>query len=685
MMTTLLSIAAIFLGLVLGAFVLLQKRQRSLSSSFLALSLLLMAIIETADRLALENPQLWLSAKSVGLTAESFLGAAWLLYALTFARRQPLRNLSRTSMLVLAGSLVLPVLALQAPVESFFFSPDFDEERILFLGRNAYYFYLWLLFFTIVALYQLERTLMAFTRLERSRILHEIVGIGIVLVAMLIYYSPAFLHRTIDMNLTPIRTLALLTGVGLCGYSRFRRESAKTLLVSRDVASRSFVVLAVGCYILLLGGAGEGLRYFGLQEEQRLFFTGFAVLTGLALALMLLSEKNRRKLNVFLHKHFYHQKYDYRNQWLMFTNKLSSADNMAKLQDAILDFYCETFGRKGAALYLLDTETGVYRQKCSRELEFPQASFARGHSLIEYFDGKNWIFNLDDSHPPAFDQVKHQFESFKLKLCVPLQHEQALEGFILLSEPLNPDEALNYEDYDLMKMLSRQATSVLLSLKLSAQLSAARELAALGKVSTFVVHDLKNHISNLSLMVDNAREHIDNPEFQTDMLETLDETICKIKNLIARLKNIKEKKVLNLATCDLTEIVRRGAKAGGAQPGSVRGEPVLASIDAEEIEKVVHNLVLNAHEAGASNGSLTVDVGIDETIFFEVTDEGCGMSQEFIRDRLFKPFQTTKPKGFGIGLFQCRQIIEAHGGEIEVASKVGEGTSFRVRLPAVAE
>jgi len=685
MTTTLLSIAAIFAAVLLGAFAVLQKRQRSLSSGFLAFGLLLLALIEGADRLALDSPELWASAKSMVLTAESLLGTAWLLYAVTFARKQPFRNLSRISMVFLAASLALPLIVGLSSPGSFYFSPDFADEQVLFLRRNAYYFYLGLLFFTIVALYQLERTLMAFSGVERTHIMHEIVGVGIILVAMLVFYSPALLHRTIDMNLLPIRSLALLVGTGLCSYSRFRRGSARSHLVSRDMASRSFVVMAVGCYILLLGGIAQGLQYFGLQGQQRPLFIGFAVITGLALALMLLSEKNRRKLNVFLHKHFYHQKYDYRKQWLMFTNKLSAADNMAKLQDAILEFYCETFGRKGAALYLLDTETGVFRQKCSHELEFPQANFARGHSLIEYFDGKDWIFNLEDSHPPAFDQVRHQLESFKVKLCVPLRHEQTLEGFILLAEPLNPDEPLNFEDYDLMKMLARQATSVLLSLKLSAQLSAARELTALGKVSTFVVHDLKNHISNLSLMVDNAREHIDNPEFQTDMLETLDETILKIKDLISRLKNIKEKKVLNPVTCDLTEIVRRGARAGGAPPGSVRGEQVLASIDAEEIEKVVHNLVLNAHEAGASNGSLTINVGIDETVFFEVTDEGCGMSQEFIRDRLFKPFQTTKPKGFGIGLFQCRQIIEAHGGEIEVVSKLGEGTSFKVLLPAVED
>jgi putative PEP-CTERM system histidine kinase len=680
MSATLLSIAAILAATCLGVFTLFQKRHRSLCDWFMAAGLFLMAGIEAADRIALNNPEIWISAKTTTLMFESLLGAVWLLFAVSFSWKNPFRNLSPISLALLVGSLVLPLIALMSPFESFFFSPDFADEHILFLGLNAYLFYLGILFFAVVALYHLERTLMAFSAMERSRVLHKILGTGIILVAVLVYYSQALLHRTIDMNLVPFRSLALLVGVGLCGYSHLRADSLRGLTISRNVASRSMVVLAVGCYLLLLGGAGEGLRYFGLQN-QRLLFIGFAVLAGLTLALILLSEKNRRKLNVFLHKHFYQHKYDYRNEWLMFTAQLSSADNLEKMQDAILSVYCETFGRKGASLYLRDIESGAYQQKAGRHLEFPQTCLFKDHPLVAYFKETDWVFNTDDQHSSPFDKIKDEFAPFGIKLCVPLQHEQNLEGFIMLGEAVNPGETLNFEDYDLMKVLASQATSMLLSLKLSAQLSTAQEMAAIGKVSTFVIHDLKNHVSNLSLMVDNAREHMDNPEFQVDMLETLDETIAKVNALIARLKNIKEKKDLHLVQCDLAEIVNRGVKASGLHPQVNNGDEVQVCVDPEEIEKIVHNLVLNAHEAGSQNGSVTINVGKGETAFFEVTDQGCGMSTDFIRNRLFQPFQTTKQQGFGIGLYQCRQIVEAHGGRIEVSSKLNEGTSFKVHLP----
>ena len=682
MPATLFSITAIFAALFMAVLALCQKQQRSLGSLFLAAALLLMAGIEGADRIALNNPDSWIFSKSVALMLESLLGSIWLLFALTFARKNPFRSLSPFSLALLISTLLLPLIALLSDFDAFYFSPDFADEHILFLGQSSYWFYIGLLFFTVVPLYQLERTLMAFSSVERYKVLHEILGVGIILVAVLVYYSHALLSRTIDMNLVPIRSLALLIGAGLCSYSRFRRGAIQGLSVSRNVASGSAVVLAVSCYLLLLGGAGEGLRYLGVQNP-RLLFIGFAVLCGLGLALMLLSEKNRRKLRVFLHKHFYRHKYDYRNEWLMFTAQLSSADNMNKLQNVILEAYCKTFGRMGAGLYLREMETGTYQQKAGRNLDFPQTGFQGDHPLVGYFNETDWVFNATDIHPVQFDGLKRQFESFKVQLCVPLQYEGDLEGFIMLGEAVNPGENLTFEDFDLMKVLARQATSVLLSSKLSAQLSMAQEMAAIGKVSTFVIHDLKNHVSNLSLVVDNARDHMDNPEFQADMLETLDETIGKVNTLITRLKTIKEKSELNLTSCDLTEAVRRGVKSSGMHPEIVSSEDIIAMIDSVEIEKVVHNLVLNAHEAGSENGSVKVTVGMEDMAYFEVSDQGSGMSDDFIQSRLFQPFQTTKEKGFGIGLYQCRQIVEAHNGKIEVSSKVGEGTTFRVLFPAV--
>ena len=460
---------SIIAALTLGVAISIPRKQRSLNSLLLATGLLLMAIVEGADRFALNNPDVWASAKGIVLVAESFVGIAFLLFALTYIRGEPSRRWSPFTWLMLAAALLLPLIAFLTPAADFFFSPDFAEEHVLFLSRNSYWFYLGLLLLSVVALYHLERALMALSSVERSLVLFEILGVGFILAAMLIYYSQALLHRTIDMNLVPVRSLALLAGTVLCGYSRFMRGSSREIEVSRDVTSQSVVVLAIGCYLFLLGGAGEVLRYFGLQN-QRLPLIGFAIISGLLLVVYLISEKNRRKLKVFLHKHFYRQKYDYRNEWLMFTRLLSSADSMVKIQDAILAFYCETFARKSAALYLLDAETATYQRVSNRSLDFPQTRFFRDHPLPAYLsETEDWVFNTADTHVPSLDSIKSQLEPFKVEFCVPLQYEQNLQGFIMLGEAVHSGEALIYEDFDLMKVLASQATSVVLNLKLAEQ------------------------------------------------------------------------------------------------------------------------------------------------------------------------------------------------------------------------
>jgi putative PEP-CTERM system histidine kinase len=268
-----------------------------------------------------------------------------------------------------------------------------------------------------------------------------------------------------------------------------------------------------------------------------------------------------------------------------------------------------------------------------------------------------------------------------IHFVVPLFFDERLEGMVLLGEPINPAEVFFYEDYDLMKVLARQAAATLMNQKLAEQLAAGRELAAVGKVSAFVMHDLKNSVSNLALVVENARNYMEDPDFQADMLETLDNSVRRMKGLIERLRNFEKKTCLELARCDLSALVAETALEIPKKCITWEGAPTRCTIDRSEIAKVVQNLLLNALDATAGNGPVRLEVGCDGMAFIRCLDQGCGMSAEFIRERLFNPFATTKQKGFGIGLYQCRQIVEAHAGRIEVKSTPGEGTEFTVWLP----
>lgn len=679
MLQTTLSITASALAAGYAGYLLLRK-PRGVAVAALTAGLLACVALELFDLLAVVRPEeleLW---KQRSVMAEACLPACWLLFALTYSRAGGVRALTRVSRLLLLAAVGFFLAAAVLPHAPLFYSPDFAEERMLFLGAEGFYFYVALMIFLTLCLYQLERTLVALSRVDRWRAKFEILGVGTILAVLVIYYSQAFLYRSLDMSLMPVRSLALVLGVGMMAFSRLRRGEASKIRLSRMMAYRSVVIFAVGCYLIGLGLFGTGMRYLNLGGN-RAFFVALALLGGLGILVLLLSEGMRRRIKVKIHQNFYQRKYDYRGEWLQFTDRLAAAKSREELELGILQFYAETFALRGAALFLLDQEAQDYF--CARRSEIANGvpRFAQSHRLLEKMRNRFWVVDLQEEARGEPEDGLRRLQEAGCTLLVPLWFEGELEGFIALGGRLYEGEKLSYEDFDLMKVLAHQATGALLSLKLSCQLDAASEMVALGKVSAFVMHDLKNLVSSLGMVVDNARDYLDDPEFQADMLETLESTVGKMKGLIARLKNLEEKTTLDLQPADLLETARDGVRLAGGNGVEMLGQPVMAQMDAAEIQKVVLNLVINAREASGNREPVTVEVAAADMALLRVRDRGCGMSEEFIRSRLFKPFETTKKKGFGIGLYQCRQVVLAHGGRIEVESVPGQGTVFTVMLP----
>jgi putative PEP-CTERM system histidine kinase len=209
-------------------------------------------------------------------------------------------------------------------------------------------------------------------------------------------------------------------------------------------------------------------------------------------------------------------------------------------------------------------------------------------------------------------------------------------------------------------------------------------MEVLGKISTFMIHDLKNLVHTLSLVLSNAREHIANPDFQQDMLASLDNTTGRMNTLIGKFKNMPDKSSLQTKPADLQVVVSQVAGRITGPEIQILGGAAAVLIDREQIQNVALNLILNAIDATDGTGPVWVETGTDNgRAYIIVRDEGCGIPEEFLRQHLFSPFKTTKKTGLGIGLYQCRQIVEAHNGRIEAASEVGRGTIFTVWLPLV--
>ena len=268
----------------------------------------------------------------------------------------------------------------------------------------------------------------------------------------------------------------------------------------------------------------------------------------------------------------------------------------------------------------------------------------------------------------------------------PLLHHDQLLGILMLGQPRVLRE-LNWEDYDLLKTVGRQTASCLAEQESARAPVEARQFDEFNKRFAFVLHDIKNLVSQLSLMVKNAEKHKNNPEFQGDMLRTVSESVEKMNNLLVRLHE-GGKKAAASAAIDLSrflrQIVERNTRSNGRLHFASAADGIAVVIDEERLGAVMAHVIDNALDALGDNGTVQVRlVSRGREAVIEVEDNGSGMDADFVRDELFKPFRNSKGGGYGIGAFESREYVREQGGRLEVQSEPGVGTTVTIRLPAI--
>lgn len=679
-MSTVLSSIAISAATMYVLYFSLRKETASPPAPLVS-AVMLAATLELFDLLLLVNPEQIYFWKKFSFMAEALLIPAWLWFSLTYSRQNGIQTITIPVRFLLMTSPLFVIYAFITPIHSVIYSPDFATEKVLFLSNQGFTFYLLMIVYLVAALIQLEQTLVHTAGPSRWKIKFELLGTGAFIALLIIYYSQGLLSRTINMQLVPMRSIVLTITLALMFYSRLKRGSGVSVRISQQFACKSVVLLAVGLYIICLGLAGEGMRYFG-DGFQRAMIISLVFTAGIGLFIILLSESLKRKVTIFIHNNFYQSKYDYRTQWLQFTDRLSASQTSDCLLHSIVSEFCETFGMGSGALFIINQERDTYQQATAISTNNSGVMFNVTEPVIETLAGSRWIIDLrnnveasETSHYSAF------FEDIGACFIIPLLMNESVDGFIILGRPHSSKEVYIHEDFDLMRTLAKQASSALLNLRLSDQLVCSRELAAIGKVSTFVMHDLKNLVLSISLILENAQDNISVPSFQNDMLMSLGNTVVKMRTIISRLKHLPEKESLQLTPVDLLQMAHDTAAMVTGRTLEVTGSRVIAEADREELQKVALNLMLNAVEATDGNTPVRVEVGENGSPFIRVKDEGCGIPEAFRQHILFKPFSSTKKQGMGIGLYQSKQIVEAHGGRIEVESSIDHGSEFTVWLP----
>ena len=501
-------------------------------------------------------------------------------------------------------------------------------------------------------------------------------------------YAEALLFNRIDADAFSVRGVihALVVPLVAVTAARSREWTAKVTL-SRRIVYTSAALAASGIYLLFVAAAGYYVRFFG-GEWGRAFQVALLFAGLLLLGTLALSGSMRAKLKVLISKHFFSYRYDYREEWLRFTQTLSACDGQSELGQQIIRGLADMVESPSGSLWLRDPSGRQYAQSARWNMPASSAIEAADGPFIRFLAESGWVVNLDEyrSVPGRYGDLRlpEWFSDIpKAWLVVPLAGSEELIGFVILATPRTRLD-VNWEVNDLFKTAGRQAASYLGQMQATEALLETRKFDAFNRMSAFVVHDLKNIVAQLSLMLKNAQRHKGNPEFQQDMLMTVAHATERMKQLMMQLRE-GTTPVDAPRGVDLAETVRRIQRAKMGQepvPELQLEEMLVAKGHEDRVERVIGHLVQNALDATDREGRVWIKLERHgDKAMIEIGDTGRGMSAEFVRERLFKPFQTTKNSGMGIGAYESYQYVQELGGTILVESAVNVGTRMRVLLP----
>lgn len=517
-----------------------------------------------------------------------------------------------------------------------------------------------------------------------------LLGIAAMWVYDLNLYTITYLTRSWPADLFSLHGIALTLVAPVFGLAVLRNRPF-TVQLSRTVALQSVSLVAIGIYLSGMAAITFALDLIG-GEAGRLAQISFVFAASLAALILVPSARFRAWFRVKVTKHLFRHRYDYRSEWLRFTQTIGRpGQEAAALEERVIQAVGE----------ILESPSGLLLTPDANALLLPQARWnwtlndppAIGASarLANYLEHSGRVLELDklrsigqDNDNEAALVPEWILEDKAIWAIIPLVHFQRLAGVILLTRPLE-NRDLDWEDFDLLRVAGPQVASYLAEARTQEALSDARRFDEFNRRFAFIMHDIKNLVSQLSLLTRNAERHADNPEFRADMIETLKSSTARMNALLARLSQHNKGKPEEVRPIRLAAVAEQVASAKKSQhPVVVVGDFGLRGLaDPARLEQALGHLVQNAIDATSNGEPVTIrlaDANGQPTV--EVIDKGSGMSPGFINAKLFRPFTSTKEAGFGIGTFEARSVITEMGGRLDVKSRSGVGSTFTISLPS---
>lgn len=502
-------------------------------------------------------------------------------------------------------------------------------------------------------------------------------------------YTEALLFQNIDAERWQAQGFIHALVVPLIAVSAARNPQWRLdVYVSRGLVFHSAVLVVAGVYLIVMAGAGYYLRLYG-GDWGRVSQVVLVFAAVLLLVMTLLSTQVRAKLKVFISKHFFNYRYDYREEWLRMTRTLVSGSMEEGLSRRAIRAIADIVDSPGGQLWQRQSNGRLLpTERWNSTESFELANFEE-ESLSHFLRDTEWVIEIKEylEHPERYRDLNLAadfLESDRLWLIVPLLHDRELIGMILLM-PSRATKQINWEDRDILKVAAREVAGYLAQSETQRALTEARQFEGFNRLSAYVIHDLKNLIAQLSLIVNNAQRHRSNPEFLQDVVGTVENSVVRMTKLLEQLRSGAVPRQASLT--DMVQIAHQAVEMCGViepRPRFTRDvETVTVKADHDRLLSVVKHLIQNAQEATGADGFVEVRIWSEGGRgYLTVEDNGCGMSEEFIGSRLFRPFDTTKGlTGMGIGAFEARELFRALGGDIEVVSDPGKGTLLRCHVP----
>ncbi|MDB4409298.1 PEP-CTERM system histidine kinase PrsK [Gammaproteobacteria bacterium] len=590
------------------------------------------------------------------------------------------KRIALVAALVYILSTVMVVVPLLAPAFPGIFPLGDVAPKYSFLGY---------VLLSVAGLFLIENLYRNTRAEQRWGIKFLCLGIGGMFAYDFFMYAQALLFNQLDLNLWAARGAVFMLVAPLIGISVARNpEWSVDVYISRDAAAHTTTLLFAGCYLLFMAAAGYYIKEFG-GDWGVVFQTAFLFGAIVLLAALLFSGVLRARIKVFLGKHFFRHRYDYREQWLRFTNALSLCKKEALPYECVVRAIAEVVDSSGGLLWL-HRKGGSFEQVAHWGVSGGEAEILPADcSLATFLSDREWVINLEEyrADPELYSYLELPdwiMELPRAWLIVPLLDQEELFGLMVVARP-RANVPFNWELRDLVKTTACQAASHLAQLEAMQDLAEARQFEGFHRLSAFVLHDIKNLIAQQTLLIGSAAQHKHKPEFIDDAVDIMQHSVMKMQRLMQLLKTgLSGSKPVSTNLVVIVTTAVNNCMAGKPAPVfSCELDDVWLTMDGDRMCSVIENLIHNAQDATPDDGDVRVSLECkDDGVEVLVKDNGCGMDAAFVRERLFRPFDTTKgDTGMGIGAYECKEYISSLGGEIRVKSQPGVGTDMLVILP----